>query len=229
MLHYLSADVPEKRHAMSRARTLCAAALLAAALPAWAQTAVSLNGVLGTKALLMIGGAPHLTAPGETWQGVKVISTGGDQALVLVDGQRVTLRLGDAPVSVGQATPGNNGDRIALTAGAGGHFITLGSINNRPVTFMVDTGASVVAIGQAEADRLGLDYKQGRQVRMATANGVITGWTLRLSSLRIGDVVSYEVEAVVIPATMPQVLLGNSYLSRFSMRRDGDQMMLIKR
>jgi aspartyl protease family protein len=212
------------------ARTLCAAAvLIAAALPAWAQTAVSLQGMLGNKALLLIGAsAPRAVAPGETWQGVKVISTSGEQAVVLVDGRRVTLRVGEAPASVGQA-PAGGGDGIALTADAGGHFITRGSINNRPVTFMVDTGASVVAISQAEADRLGLDYKRGRQVRMNTANGITTGWAFRIPALRIGDVVTYEVDAVVTPATMPLVLLGNSYLSRFDMRREGSQMMLVKR
>jgi aspartyl protease family protein len=47
--------------------------------------------------------------------------------------------------------------------------------------------------------------------------------------MRVGDVVSYEVEAVITPAAMPYVLLGNSYLTRFNMRRDGDQMLLIKR
>ncbi|MFT3779980.1 MAG: TIGR02281 family clan AA aspartic protease [Ottowia sp.] len=190
--------------------------------------AVSLQGMLGSKALLVVGGVPRAVAPGETWQGVKVLSTSGEQAVVLAGGQRLTLRVGEAPASVGGAAPAG-GDRIALTADGRGHFLTQGSINNRPVQFMVDTGASVVAIGQAEADRLGLAYQNGRQVRMATANGMAIGWTFKIPTLRVGDVVAYEVDAVVTPIGMPYVLLGNSYLSRFNMRRDGDQMMLIKR
>lgn len=149
---------------------LIAVGLAAVALAASAQT-VALQGMLGNKALLMVGGgAPRAVAPGETHQGVKVISTSGDQAVVVVDGRRVTLRVGEAPASVGGAAPGG-GDRIALTADGRGHFLTQGSINNRPAQFMVDTGASVVAIGQGEADRLGLDYKSGRPVMMNTANG----------------------------------------------------------
>ena len=202
---------------------------LAAALPlmAAAQTThVSLQGMLGNKALLLVGGgAPHSVAPGETWQGVQVISTSGEQAVVLVDGQRVTLRVGEAPASVGQA-PASGGDSIALTADSRGHFYTEGSINNHPVQFMVDTGASVVALSSAEAKRLELNYQNGRPVTMNTANGTTRGWAIKIPMLRVGDVVTYEVDAVVTPAGMPAVLLGNSYLSRFSMRRDGDQMTL---
>lgn len=205
--------------------------LAAGLLPlcAAAQTNVSLQGMLGNKALLMVGGgAPHSVAPGETYEGVKVLSTGDDQAVVQVDGQRVTLRVGEAPASVGQA-PSSGGDRIALTADSRGHFLTQGSINNKPVEFMVDTGASMVAISQIEADRLGLDYKKGSQIGMSTANGTTVGWTFKVPVLRIGDVVSYDVDAVVTPAPMPMVLLGNSYLLRFNMRRDGDQMTLTRR
>ena len=210
-----------------------AAALLALtlALPigAAAQSAVSLQGMLGNKALLIVnGGAPRAVAPGETHQGVKVLSTSGDQAVVALEGQRVTLRVGESPASVGGAMR-TGGDRIALTADARGHFVTAGSIEGKPVQFMVDTGATVIAIGQGEADRMRLDYKSGRPVRMATANGSTQGWMVKLRNVRVGDVTVYDVDAVVTPAGMPAVLLGNSFLNRFSMRRDGDLMMLVKR
>ncbi|WOP16850.1 retropepsin-like aspartic protease family protein [Ottowia sp. SB7-C50] len=208
--------------------SLIAAGLAALSLGAAAQT-VALQGMLGSKALLMVGGgAPRAVAPGETLQGVKVLSTSGDQAVVLVAGQRVTLRVGEAPASVGAAAPAG-GDRISLTADGRGHFITQGSINQRPVQFMVDTGASVVAIGQSEADRLGLNYKAGRAVTMHTANGAAPGWLFKIATLRVGDVNTYDVDAVVTPGAMPSILLGNSFLNRFSMRREGDQMLLIKR
>jgi aspartyl protease family protein len=209
-------------------RALAALTLTLAAGAACAQ-GVSLQGMLGSKALLLVGGVPHAVAPGETWQGIKVLSTSGEQAVVLIDGQRVVLRVGEAPANVGRNVPSGGGDRIALTADSRGHFFTQGSINNRPVQFMVDTGASVVALGQAEADRLGLDYKRGRMVPLGTANGMVVGWAFKIAALRIGDVVSYEVDAVVTPAAMPAALLGNSYLSRFNMRREGSQMMLTKR
>ena len=46
-----------------------------------------------------------------------------------------------------------------LPVGLGGHFTSAGAINGRPVQFMVDTGATLVAISQSEADRIGLDYR----------------------------------------------------------------------
>lgn len=211
-----------------RIALLTATGLLLASVPAAAQT-VALQGMLGNKALLIVGGsAPRAVAPGETHQGVKVLSTSGDQAVVQVDGQRITLRVGESPASVGGAMR-TGGDRVALTADARGHFVTTGSIDGKPVQFMVDTGATVVAIGQGEADRMRLDYKNGQPVRMATANGTTQGWLVKLRNVRIGDVTVYDVDAVVAPAAMPAVLLGNSFLNRFNMRRDGDQMMLVKR
>ena len=205
---------------------------LAALLPAlgWAQS-VSLHGLLGRQALLIVDGkAPRAVAPGQTHLGVTVLSTDEDRAvLALAGGQRLTLRVGESPVSVGGAPAPGGSDRVALSADARGHFITPGSINNRPTQFLVDTGASVVAIGQAEADRLGLSYRTGQPVTLRTANGTAPGWALKLATLRIGDVTAYEVDAVVTPSAMPAVLLGNSFLNRFSMRRDGDTMLLVKR
>ena len=205
---------------------------LAALLPVlgWAQS-VSLHGLLGRQALLIVDGKPpRAVAPGQTHLGVTVLSTDEDRAvLALAGGQRLTLRVGESPVSVGGAPAPGGSDRVALSADARGHFITPGSINNRPTQFLVDTGASVVAIGQAEADRLGLSYRTGQPVTLRTANGTAPGWALKLATLRIGDVTAYEVDAVVTPSAMPAVLLGNSFLNRFSMRRDGDTMLLVKR
>jgi len=208
---------------------LTLAALLLPVL-GWAQS-VSLHGLLGRQALLIVDGKPpRAVAPGQTHLGVTVLSTDEDRAvLALAGGQRLTLRVGESPVSVGGAPAPGGSDRVALSADARGHFITPGSINNRPTQFLVDTGASVVAIGQAEADRLGLSYRTGQPVTLRTANGTAPGWALKLATLRIGDVTAYEVDAVVTPSAMPAVLLGNSFLNRFSMRRDGDTMLLVKR
>ncbi|HMN20411.1 MAG TPA: TIGR02281 family clan AA aspartic protease [Ottowia sp.] len=207
-------------------RLLAGAALLPAL--AWAQN-VTLHGTLGSKALLIIdGGAPRAMAPGESRQGVELLSARGDEAVVRVGGERLTLRVGESPVRVGSAPTSSSG-RVALTADARGHFFTQGSINNRPVQFLVDTGASVVSISQAEADRLGLGYRAGQAVRLNTANGQTPGWALKLNQLRVGDITAYNVDAVVVPAPMPAVLLGNSFLNRFSMQREGSQLMLIRR
>jgi len=212
----------------------CRALLLLCALAmggvAQGQTVV-LSGVLGGKALLVVdGGPPRSVAPGQSHQGVKVIEVQAGQALVDIGGARQTLRLGEGPVSAPPAE-GEAGDqrRIVLHAGSNGHFRTPGQINGRTVNFIVDTGASVVSLSVTDADAIGLPYKSGQTVQVGTANGVTVGWRIMLSSVRLGSVDVYNVEALVTPAPMPYVLLGNSYLTRFQMTRTNDQMVLERR
>ena len=191
---------------------------------------VALNGVLGTKALLIVdGSAPKSVAPGETHQGVKVVSASGDSAVVEVKGQRVNLRVGDAPASVGTKANGAAGTRIVLPVGSGGHFMSAGKINGREVNFMVDTGATMVALAVADAERIGLNYKSGQAMQANTATGVSQAWHVKLGSVRIGDVEVHDVDAAVVPQGMPFVLLGNSFLNRFKMQRDAGQMTLERR
>ena len=192
---------------------------------------VTLSGMVGSKTLLIVdGSAPKIVAAGESFNGVKVVSTQGDTAVLMIGSKRLNVRVGDTPASVGeQAGSKSSGSRIVLTAGDGGHFLAQGSINGKAVQFMVDTGATAVAMGAAEAKRMGIDYTSGRPVRMNTANGQAMGYLLTLNSVRIGDVEVQNVEAIVSPQAMPFVLLGNSFLTRFSMRRDADQMVLERR
>lgn len=207
---------------------LFAGCLLLAAGAVAAQ-GVSLQGMLGSKALLVVdGGAPKAVGAGESWKGVKVLSTAGDQALVEVAGQRQSLRVGEAPMAVG-ATAAPKGNRIVLSAGSGGHFITQGQINGRAVQFMVDTGATSIAMGRDEAKRLGIDYTKGQLARGNTANGQVTVYQVKLASVRVGDVEVYDVDAAVLPSQAGQVLLGNSFLSRFQMTKLNDQLVLERR
>jgi aspartyl protease family protein len=215
------------------------AALLLIALTGLAGMAhaqsVALAGMLGNKALLVVNGAPPKSvAAGDTHMNVKVISASGDQAVLELNGKRHTLRVGDAPVSVGagaggQAGASGKGNRIVLNAGTGGHFMTAGQINGRAVQFMVDTGATSIAMSAADADRTGINYKDGQPVRMSTANGVTQGYRVKLNSVRVGDVEVYDVDAVVSPQPMPFMLLGNSFLTRFQMLRENEQMILVRR
>ena len=192
---------------------------------------VALAGMLGARALVIVdGSAPKSVAAGESHKGVKILATEGDTAVVEVAGRRQTLRVGDAPVSVGGAGgAAANGDKIVLTAGSGGHFFKQGQINGKSVELLVDTGATSVGIGIEDAKRLGLNYQAGQPVRVSTANGMTQGWRIKLSSVRVGDVEIFDVDGVVSSGSMPYVLLGNSFLTRFQMTRTNDQMVLLKR
>ncbi|MDQ3058696.1 MAG: TIGR02281 family clan AA aspartic protease [Pseudomonadota bacterium] len=188
---------------------------------------VALAGMLGGKALLVVdGSAPKTVATGQTHKGVKVISISGEQAVIERSGQRQTLQIGDSPVSLGS---GKRSNQIVLSESDGGHFMTSGQINGQTVQFMVDTGATFIAMGMLDAKRIGLNYKAAEPVRIATANGESTGYLIKLSSVRVGNVAVYEVAAVIIPQEMPFLLLGNSFLSRFQLKRDNGLMTLDKR
>ena len=218
---------------ISRPRIACISiAMFMASISAHAQS-VALTGVLGSKALLVVdGGAPKALAANESHQGVRLLQLNGDSAVVDVKGQRQTLRLGEAPVSIG-SRGGTNGasrsNRLVLQADSRGHFIDRGLINGKTMQYMVDTGASTVAIGRADAERMGLAFEQGTPVMMRTANGNAQGWRIKLASVRIGEMDIYDVEAIVAPQSMPYVLLGNSLLSHFQMTRKGTEMVLERR
>lgn len=195
-----------------------------------AQT-VTMNGAIGTRqALLVIDGHPQAVAVGSMVKGVRLLALSPTQAEVEIGGARRTLTLGAGPVRVAGGGSGGSGREIVLTAGPGGHFLTAGAINGRATNFLVDTGATSVAIGQADADRMGLDYKNSTRRGFAeTANGRVPAYGVTLTSVRVGDVEVANVEAVVLPAAMSHVLLGNSFLTRFQMKRENDVLRLEKR
>jgi len=185
---------------------------------------VALTGILGGKALLVVnGGAPRSVAAGQEYQGVRVVSVGPAETTIEVAGEIRLLRLGETPVKLGEPI---ELPRLTLRADNRGHFIDTGHINGRATKYMVDTGASSVAIGLSEAKRLGIKTDDNKTVTMNTANGTVKGWRVRLDSVRLGPLELRGVDAVITPQDMPYVLLGNSFLRAFEMNRSGSMMVL---
>ena len=211
-----------------RWRSLAAAIGLLLVEVAHAQT-VSLSGSMGNKALLVIDGTPRTIAVGNEQAGVKLVSVNPAEAVVEINGKRAVLSQGGTPVNLGGAASAGSGSQVVLNASSGGHFVSSGSINGKTVRFMVDTGATFISISQQEADRIGLNYKSGPRGYSQTANGPVQVYRTTLDSVRVGDVQVFNVDAVVMPMPMEMVLLGNSFLSRFQMRRENDVMRLEKR
>ena len=193
--------------------------------------AVTLAGSMGAdKALLVINGQPRMLALGSTAQGVTLRRVGDGQVDVEVGGRTVTLLLGGAPARLaGDPALVPTSNEIVLPMGTGGHLGGPGSINGRQVQFLVDTGATTVALSQAEANRIGLDWKRGKPGLTQTANGPVPVYAVNLTSVRLGGVEIANVAATVLPADMSMVLLGNSFLGRFSLRQDSDVMRLTKK
>lgn len=126
-------------------------------------------------------------------------------------GQRIMGEVN--PRSPVQEGPG----RVSVRADASGHFRVQASVDGVPVRFMVDTGASVVVLSPADAERIGLDLARlDYSQRFLTANGVGFGAPVRLRELRIGDIAVRDVRASVNRAPMGESLLGLSFLDRLS-------------
>jgi len=213
---------------LRRRRLALAAALSCALANAQAQT-VAFSGMLGDKALLIIDGQARGVAIGSTVQGVKLVRLDGAQAQIETGGKTQTLRLGGTAVVAGDSGGGGGGSRIVLPVGSGGHYTGLAAINGHPIHFVVDTGATLIAMGADTATLLGLNPADSTQSAAMTANGAVATRRITLHQVTVGDVTVYNVDAMVMPQPMPVVLLGNSFLSHFQMHSDSSTLVLEKR
>jgi aspartyl protease family protein len=168
-------------------------------------------------------GAPVTIQVGEIIEGVKLLSADRDGAVLSADGITETLPL-VADRSIEHAAGSST---VTLSADARGQFVTSGTVNGRPVNFLVDTGATLTTLSRAEATRIGLDYSGRRPATAQTPNGVVHGWQVSLGSVRVGNVTVRDVDAIVIDNdTLPVGLLGMSFLGRLDMQRQGSTLVL---
>ncbi len=202
-----------------------ALALALVALPALAAD-VSFVGVIGDKAAILVidGGAPRTVKVGQTLGAVTVVSVERERAVIEIAGARRTLLRG-------QHYQSGDSERqsTVLAADERGHFFAEGAINNRPIRFVVDTGATVVALPASEATRLGLEYRKGQPGTTRTAGGVVPVYRLTLDTVKVGGIELHAVDALVIEQGLDVALLGMSFLSRVEMKNQGQTMILMRR
>lgn len=127
----------------------------------------------------------------------------------------------DNPNQAPQSLHGEGFIEVRLASSRGGHYFLDGKINSQPVSFLLDTGATQVAVPQALAERLSLE--RGMPIQVNTANGTAKGWRTRLASLQLGDIQLREVAAIIVPnMDGDEVLLGMSALKHLEFtQRDG--------
>jgi aspartyl protease family protein len=162
---------------------------------------------------------------GRSARGVAVLEVEETRARVEVDGKRMTLLLGQYARSAATS----DRQRITLAADARGHFFAEGSVNGGAMRFLVDTGASMVALPARDADRLGLDYHNGPRGIIQTAGGDAVAYRVKLDQVKVGGISLANVDAVVLERGLDIALLGMSFLNRVEMRREGQSMVLIRR
>lgn len=175
-----------------------------------------------------------------------------------IDGQRVTLKTGQQKKNVRLVSSDTtkavlevNGEQKEYGMGSAirtsykqrqviteqimrddqGMFRAHGSINGHSVRYLVDTGASSVAISATEARKLGIPYRlEGQPVRANTASGVSRGWAIMLKTVRLGEMVEHNVRGIVVDGDYPRhVLLGMTFLNRMKVEKEGNRMTITRK
>jgi aspartyl protease family protein len=202
----------------------------AAGLNTAAAADVALIGVIGDKAAVVAvdGGDPKTVKVGQKWNGITVIAVEKERATVEIDGKRRVLTRGQHYRNEGSS--GDSGRQsVTLASDTAGHFFTEGAINGAPVRFLVDTGATFIALPGRDADRMGINYRKGARGRINTANGPATAYQVTFDRVKLGGIELSSVEGMVIEQGLDIALLGMSFLNRVDMKREGQTMTLLRR
>lgn len=114
---------------------------------------------------------------------------------------------------------------VRLERNRQGHYLANGRINDQPVTFLLDTGATFVAVPASLAERLQLP--RGRPMMVNTANGLTESWSTRIDTLQLGEIRLHDVSAGIVPGIVGEdVLLGMSALKQLEFTQRGNELVL---
>ncbi len=197
---------------------------------AQATTQVNVVGLFSNKAVVIInGGKPKTLSVGQTSDGVKLLAADSKTATLQIEGKTQQLGMGQA-ASVGGSNANAGVASVTLYANTEGHFISECYVNGAPLKFLLDTGATTVALNSGDAKFAKIDYKRGEPIQVSTANGIATAYRVTIATLKIGAVTLNQVEASVIEGGSPSVvLLGMSALNRLDMKRQDIALTLTKK
>jgi aspartyl protease family protein len=191
---------------------------------------VNVIGLFPGKAVVTIDrGTPRTLSVGQrTSEGVLLVSVDSASAVVEIDGKRERIEMGQHFETAAQS-----GARTSTTLSSDerGQFLVDGAINGGHVRFLVDTGATVVSLSTADAQRLGVDYRKGKLSVVVVADGRrVPAYHVTFDTVTVGGLTLFNVEGVVQEGPgMGLSLLGMSFLGRTEMRREGADLTLTKR
>jgi len=194
--------------------------------PAAAIEKLEVQGLFSNKAVLMVDGVMRILKVGDTSpEGIKLISVSKSGAELSVDGEQKTYSLGS---TVSTIFTKRKTQQEIIYINSGGMYLTFGSINGRSVRFLVDTGASAIAMNKEQAKQLGIRYdKIGVPASVSTASGFTNAYRVRLKTVTVGKITESNVEAFVIDGNHPgPILLGMTFLGRLDIEHSGNALKL---
>ena len=192
---------------------------------------INLFAVSEGKAILVIEKKRRVLKIGQTSpEGVTLLKTNTADEIVIIHFEGKEQELGLNSV-LGSNFQKDNAPKVTLYSDRIGQFQTDGRINGKLVRFLVDTGASTIALSSVTAKKIGLDYiSLGRPSVASTASGYVRMYNVKLTTVKIGAITLYNVDAGVIEGSHPtEVLLGMSFLGKLKMKQEGNKMELKKK
>ncbi len=213
---------------VNRVNYIAACFLLLITSAAFAMPDIRVNGLMPNQAVVTIDGKQRILKVGvASTEGVTLISADSQKAVLEWQGQRMERTLSR---EISSTYTERTEQEARIQRGRDNHFFTAGSINGQPVRFMVDTGAFAIAMTPSEADRLGLNWRNGERFVADTAGGGTPSYKITLDTVSVGDITLHNITAAVIVAdSSTDILLGMSFLDKTEMREENNVLILRKK
>jgi len=186
---------------------------------------IEVRALFSGAAMFVIDGENQLLKKGQVSRsGVELIEANHKEAVVQINGQTRTLQLSDRISSTFER---QENVKVLINMAANRQYITAGSINGRPVRYLVDTGANVVAINANTAKMLGLSVEDGVKVNASTASDDLQATMVMVEEMVVGDITRNNVQAIIIDGENPKdILLGMSFLQHVDISEKAGLMVL---
>jgi len=196
---------------------------------AWSKTLdIVVTGLFKNQAVVEINKKQRLLKTGQVSpEGVTLISATSRGTVLEVDGVQKTYQLGS---HIGTSYKKPNAQPTVNIWPVNNQYLVGGSINGYSVDFLVDTGATAIALNKETARRLGLNYLDGQKIMISTASDVVPGYMISLDTVQVGDIILHNVRALVSTGTSSNtILLGMSFLGQLDIHQVGAKMELKKK
>ncbi len=182
-------------------------------------------GLFSGQAVLTINQTQRLLKVGQkSPEGVTLISANSKEAVLEFDGERKIYALG-SHIASNYAAPSHT-PSVNLWP-VGGMYFTSGTINGHSIEFIVDTGATSIALNLETAKRLDLDFYNSTPINIETASAIVHGYPVTLDVVQVGDIKLYNVQGVVLESTEPsKALLGMSFLGQLDIKQSDQKLEL---